>query len=690
MKSDEAAQPNLLPYTGVGPALDPSGQRLVYATADGYFVSSIDGSSTTRVPSASPGCGDVNQAQPQWTPDGKGVLTDANCDIQLSFDLGSGWQGKTVIDWPGRQFDPTMSPDGTHIAFLSNTDMYGRPVSSNYPNEYAVFESSPEGMGIFQDTYPDHGSASGVFPQSISYSPDGNTVAFAGYDNDGQGGSDSEIYSTVGDGVTQLTEDTAQEWGVDWLADGRIAFGKGVATQTSGEFRVIRSDGTDESSLSPTFNDGYHIGSISGREIRGSGGVATSWVDELLDRYRPDVRYDVQETIFADSAAEITDYAGQGGIAGNTLRDSNGSVLAGHSDGFPVLSLDFLGSPYSQADKTNDYLDEGQDGVDYSVAANTMRDEAGGGYRDKTYGRVVHNPGWLLWLQYWLFYYAEPLGPPVSTGAHEGDWEMVQYGLDPTTFEPQVAVYSQGGHAERCNWSSVPQQLVQVFGGPNYYIPVVYVGAGSHSNFFTKGSSGQDVGEPFSGVTPLTKSDQHNGNGLLFSAWPWLIDVTNPPSWMRWPGYWGATRPTQLGTLSVGSTSPKGPLFHPQWSDPDAYGNEAASCSVTSETPSAASSASAPAAPTALSARIGSGVATINYGLDAMRAPVLDRRILLTIQGSGLGDTPIGGAFDAATSTGTKSLPLPSGDPPYIVRASTYTKGGARSKIVSTLAAPSD
>jgi hypothetical protein len=49
---------------------------------------------------------------------------------------------------------------------------------------------------------------------------------------------------------------------------------------------------------------------------------------------------------------------------------------------------------------------------------------------DVVYGRAVRDDG-RLWLQYWLFsrYNAQDRGI-VKTGRHEGDWELVQLGLD--------------------------------------------------------------------------------------------------------------------------------------------------------------------------------------------------------------------------------------------------------------------
>lgn len=701
--TDEAfGQQELMPYFGVNPALDPAGTRVAYATPNGYFVSRIDGSSTTQISPASPGCVNLRQAQPQWTPDGQGVLTDANCDIQLSLDIGT-WQSEYVINWPGRQMAPTMSPDGSDVAFLSNTDPWGNLVSPGNPDDYAIFAASPHSReplndrGFFQVTSPNRNDPNSVFPQTVSFSPDGTSIAFEGYDNNNTGGSDSEIYITrVGTGtVTQVTNDDSQEWGADWLADGRIAFAAGDQSQTSGQFHAINPDGTGETDLSPPFNDGYHIGSISGRQPAGPGGVANSWADVLLLQYAPELHYDAQETFFADSPAEMTDFAGYAGQPPNDLKGEAGETIAGHGNGLPLLNLDFLGpgptyplllgppvgsSDYVDAEQTSD--------VGYAVAANSMRlgqTASGYGYGDNTYGRVVQKAGGRLWLQYWFFYYDNPFAPGFNTGTHEGDWEMIQIGLDPDTKAPQVAVYSQHTGAESCDWSLVPKNH-PIF-GPDHEIPISYVGAGSHANFFFAGSTGQEaLGLPLPSVNPITKSDQHNGN--LITAWPNMTDVTHPPGWVEWPGHWGSTKKESIGgliTLPTGE-SPQGPKFHSQWDDPDGYARDAGDCpiSASSGTAQTATTTSAvPAAPTALSATLQDGQAAINYTLANAALPSADRRILLTISGTGPQDTPIGGMFDASQITGSRRLPLPLASAPYLVSASVFTQKGLRSPIVS-------
>ena len=74
----------------------------------------------------------------------------------------------------------------------------------------------------------------------------------------------------------------------------------------------------------------------------------------------------------------------------------------------------------------------------------------------EVYGRAVHTGGRIV-LQYWLFYYDNPLLlPPTPVGtfwqSHEGDWEVVNVILDENE-QPLEAAYSQHCSGQRKAWS---------------------------------------------------------------------------------------------------------------------------------------------------------------------------------------------------------------------------------------------
>ncbi|HEU6443437.1 MAG TPA: hypothetical protein VFL61_00105, partial [Gaiellaceae bacterium] len=77
---------------------------------------------------------------------------------------------------------------------------------------------------------------------------------------------------------------------------------------------------------------------------------------------------------------------------------------------------------------------------------------------DAMYGRVVHTPTRTV-LQYWLFYYDNPLLLPATPfgifwQSHEGDWEVVNVVLDDEG-QPVEAAYSQHCSGQRKAWAGV-------------------------------------------------------------------------------------------------------------------------------------------------------------------------------------------------------------------------------------------
>ena len=101
------------------------------------------------------------------------------------------------------------------------------------------------------------------------------------------------------------------------------------------------------------------------------------------------------------------------------------------------------------------------------------------------YGRVARTETRIV-LQYWLFYYDNPLllpATPVGTfwQSHEGDWEVVNVilGADGT---PVEAAYSQHCSGQRKPWANVVKSPL----GTTH--PVAYVALGSHANYFTPGA----------------------------------------------------------------------------------------------------------------------------------------------------------------------------------------------------------
>jgi hypothetical protein len=268
-------------------------------------------------------------------------------------------------------------------------------------------------------------------------------------------------------------------------------------------------------------------------------------VNTLLTQFAPELHYDSQESYAADSAAEITDnYVPT--VYSNYLKDQDSIILASSdpAEPGPTLSLAHLGSYISNS---THFLDEHND--TYAADANALHGIPG--YGNKMYGRVKSDgPGPYVWLQYWFFYYYNPkafVGGLV--GMHEGDWEMLEIGL--LGGQPSLATYSQHEGGETCSWDAV-EKTAQGH-------PVVYVGEGSHANYFTAGT------HPLYYLNQHLADDYANGQGPVIT--PTVVDVTSPPAWITWPGTWGAS-----------GRSPNSLPDHEAWSDPLQWYFDAGPC----------------------------------------------------------------------------------------------------------------
>jgi hypothetical protein len=265
----------------------------------------------------------------------------------------------------------------------------------------------------------------------------------------------------------------------------------------------------------------------------------------LLERFRPLLRYDAQEPYRAMAADSIAENPG------NLLQLGDGTVLAraGDEDG-TTLSLALLSAyPGGLDPGTDDRLDEEPD-----VLADARRMQGDDRYRNRVYGSIATGGEW-TWLQYWLWLYYNPKHL-LGFGKHEGDWELVQVGLDGSG-EPVVATYAQHAHGERKDFSQV--EIDETDGGTH---PVVYVAPFSHASYFEAG-------------THFYLGGTDNPDGKAVEP---LSAIEELGAWLSWPGRWGNSRGVlpEWSGLKLGGRSPASPGRQgKRWSDPDAFHREA-------------------------------------------------------------------------------------------------------------------
>ena len=184
---------------------------------------------------------------PSWSPDGRHIafVSDRDGNEEIYVMGSDGTNPRNLTDHSAEDRLPSWSPDGRHIAFVSDRD----------GNE-EIYVMGSDGTNPRRLT--DH-SAEDRLP---SWSPDGRHIAFVS-DRDGN----EEIYVMGSDGTNPRRLTTDGGWLPSWSPDGRhIAF---VSRRDGNrDIYVMGSDGTNPRNLtdhsawdfSPTWSpDGRHI-----------------------------------------------------------------------------------------------------------------------------------------------------------------------------------------------------------------------------------------------------------------------------------------------------------------------------------------------------------------------------------------------------------------------------------------------
>jgi len=369
----------------------------------------------------------------------------------------------------------------------------------------------------------------------------------------------------------------------------------------------------------------------------------------LLQRHAPRLVYDSLEPYFADSAQIFTD------APTNALKAGDGSVIARPSQ----LSLAFLGRTAYADGRPAAASDAIGDGTrDYAAHAAAMH--ANVRLANRIHARARRDSRGDLWLQYWFFYYYnafELIGPLLSAGNHEGDWEMIQIQLGADERPVRVA-YAQHHGGQLAPWSAVQKAPSSAD------TPLVYVARGSHASYL-------NAGEHFTGVW----FDHADGRGPKID--PALIMLGDGgPAWAVWPGTWGDTKATP--GVAIDASSPVGPGHHGQWGDPlDLVRRTGPTPALAQER--ATPPASPPPAPHVSASRDGDGVRLAFQ--TTVTAPL---QLLVGVRAAGSAQpartlvVPIDGA------SGVLTLPPDVGDGPLQIGASVAGAAGQASASALT------
>jgi Tol biopolymer transport system component len=199
------------------PTPNPQPGRIVYESKQlenwDIWVMNANGSGKTRMTKNV-----ARDSDATWSPDYSQIVFASerassgdvpNREIFVMNTDGGESAGVTrLTNQAGKDYDPSWSPDGKRIAFVSKRD-----------GDWDIYLVRPNGTNLtnltnnkYTDTDP-------------SWSPDGSRIAFAS-DRD-EPGSDPEIYTMKADGtdVRRLTNNDYADGDPSWSADGtRLAF----------------------------------------------------------------------------------------------------------------------------------------------------------------------------------------------------------------------------------------------------------------------------------------------------------------------------------------------------------------------------------------------------------------------------------------------------------------------------------
>ncbi|MGD2077238.1 MAG: hypothetical protein PVH18_02585 [Chloroflexota bacterium] len=177
------------------------------------------------------------------------------------------------------------------------------------------------------------------------------------------------------------------------------------------------------------------------------------------------------------------------------------------------------------------------------------------------YYSTLYNRGYLV-LQYWFFYAYNDWGTGHGgVNDHEGDWEMIALYFRDNT--PRYIAYSaHTGGPEYYSWDAAEVTKV---GGTH---PVVYVGCGSHANYFH--STAHDM---------FSYTDFAFGNSAIAigsdTGVPWGKPADlRAQSWaLNYSGGWGAmVKRFGSSSLAPGAQSPVGPVWQfERWESPTGW-----------------------------------------------------------------------------------------------------------------------
>jgi TolB protein len=225
------------------PSLSPDGEHVVFVSNRNYlennryssvktdiFTIDVDGSNTkqlTENPSLN--------TMPAWSPDGKHIafVSNRNGGIPHVFVVDSDGSNLRQLTYGRYDISPTWSPDSQYIAFISN-----RLDDSNITEHFAIYTIKADGTNEKRLTNTFSSEA-----VALDWSPDGKKILFLADPKDfSEQDFDLFILNMNDFEVTRITTDGLVYSRASWLPDGQhIIFDKEVLKH-SGKSKIVVVD----------------------------------------------------------------------------------------------------------------------------------------------------------------------------------------------------------------------------------------------------------------------------------------------------------------------------------------------------------------------------------------------------------------------------------------------------------------
>ena len=220
----------------------PDGKHIAFKRSDEVFVRDI----TTADPPlrlTNKAARDENNTQPAWTPDGARMIFRTNradpsqnvADIWIMNADGS--DERPLLIQPGDQRYPTMSPDGTRLAYTSRNEQGNA--------DLWIANTDGSGAHLVYD--------SGKDDSAPAWSPDGTKLAFEIHGPVGGVDGDIFVLDLATGVVTQLTADPpdnpVHDEGPTWSPDGTMIAFTSERADPNGDIWIMRADGSDPQRL---------------------------------------------------------------------------------------------------------------------------------------------------------------------------------------------------------------------------------------------------------------------------------------------------------------------------------------------------------------------------------------------------------------------------------------------------------